>query len=44
MLFWIGLPFLLPQALWVRRHDPRFGAQLAQQEAVWAPSATESRG
>ncbi|NNF16076.1 MAG: SGNH/GDSL hydrolase family protein, partial [Gammaproteobacteria bacterium] len=24
LLFWLALPFLIPQALWVRRTAPRF--------------------
>lgn len=55
LLFWSALPFVLPQALWVRARAPRFAGPAAAAEGLATPgvsadpaamarSSTTSRG
>ena len=39
LLFWSALPFVLPQALWVRARAPRFAGPAAAAEGLAAPGA-----
>lgn len=40
LLFWSALPFVLPQALWVRARAPRFAGPAAAAEGSAAPGAS----
>jgi lysophospholipase L1-like esterase len=39
LLFWSALPFVMPQALWVRARAPRFAGPAAAAEGLAAPGA-----
>jgi lysophospholipase L1-like esterase len=40
LLFWSALPFVLPQALWVRARAPRFAGPAATAEGLAAPGVS----
>lgn len=40
LLFWSALPFVLPQALWVRARAPRFAGPAAAAEGLAAPGVS----
>jgi hypothetical protein len=39
LLFWSALPFVLPQAMWVRARAPRFAGPAAAAEGLARPDA-----
>ena len=43
LLFWSALPFVMPQALWVRARAPRFAGPAAAAEGLAAPGAPHTR-
>jgi lysophospholipase L1-like esterase len=42
LLFWSALPFVMPQALWVRARAPRFAGPAAAAEGLAAPRVSAS--